>query len=231
LKHAEKVIKHPDRAEASRFFNYPYSALEEILVNAVFHKSYQIAAPVEIRIYVDCIKVINHPGPERYIDMDKFKTGDAISRRYRNRRIGEFLKDIDLSEKKSTGITKILNSLESNGSPMPDFETDEERNYFIVTIYPHEGFKSSGTVNEDVNDPVNDPVNDLVNDSVNNLLNKTKRNILTALKINNSATYEQLAKTVGVATVTIKRNIKELYDLKLIKRIGSDKTGHWEIVQ
>ena len=31
----EKVVKHPDRAEADRFFNYPYSALEEILVKEI----------------------------------------------------------------------------------------------------------------------------------------------------------------------------------------------------
>ena len=95
----EKIIKYPDRAEAGRFFNYPYSALEEILVNAVFHKSYRIQEPVEIRIYLDCIKVINHPGPEKLINIDELKAGRAIARRYRNRRIGEFLKEIDLSEK------------------------------------------------------------------------------------------------------------------------------------
>lgn len=31
----EKVVKVPNRAEADRFFNYPYDAMEEILVNAV----------------------------------------------------------------------------------------------------------------------------------------------------------------------------------------------------
>jgi len=73
--------------------------------------------------------------------MDKLKAGQAIARRYRNRRIGEFLKEIDLSEKKSTGITKILRTLKANGSPIPEFETDEERSYFIVTLWPHEGFE------------------------------------------------------------------------------------------
>ena len=81
----EKVVKYPDRAEADRFYNYPYSALEEALVNAVFHKSYQIQEPVEIRIYVDCIKIINYPGPDKYIDMDDLKRGLAIAHRYRNR--------------------------------------------------------------------------------------------------------------------------------------------------
>jgi ATP-dependent DNA helicase RecG len=141
----EKVVKRPDKAEAERFFNYPYAALEESLVNAVFHKSYRIQEAVEIRIYVDCIKIINYPGPEKWIDMAQFKAGKAIARRYRNRRIGEFLKEIDLSEKKSTGITKILKALKMNNSPLPDFETDNERNYLITTIKVNQAFESSNT--------------------------------------------------------------------------------------
>ena len=74
--------------------------------------------------------------------MDDLKAGRAIARRYRNRRIGEFLKEIDLAEKKSTGITKILRSLEQNGSPPPEFETNDERDYLIVTIHRHESFDS-----------------------------------------------------------------------------------------
>lgn len=40
---------------------------------------------------------------------------------------GEFFKEIDLSEKKSTGISKILRELKTNGSPLPEFETDADR--------------------------------------------------------------------------------------------------------
>jgi ATP-dependent DNA helicase RecG len=96
---------------------------------------------VEIRIYVDCIKIINYPGPEKWIDMAQFKAGKVIARRYRNRRIGEFLKEIDLSEKKSTGITKILKALKTNNSPLPDFETDDRRNYLITTIKVNPAFE------------------------------------------------------------------------------------------
>lgn len=34
----EEIRKRPDRAEADRFYNYPYMALEEALANAVYHK-------------------------------------------------------------------------------------------------------------------------------------------------------------------------------------------------
>ena len=138
----EKVVKVEGRAEANRFFNYPYNAIEDALVNAALHKNYKEDVPVEIRIYVDYIEIINFPGPDRYIDMDKFAAGKVRARRYRNPKIGEFFKEIDLSEKKSTGISKILRELRINGSPLPNFETDMDRTYMITTIKIHDGFKS-----------------------------------------------------------------------------------------
>ena len=141
----EKVVKVDGRAEADRFFNYPYNALEEALVNAVLHKNYKEDVPVEIRIYVDQIQIINFPGPDHYIDMEKFAVGKIRARRYRNPKIGEFFKEIDLSEKKSTGISKILRELKRNGSPMPEFETDADRTYMITTIRIHERFEIENT--------------------------------------------------------------------------------------
>jgi hypothetical protein len=43
------VVKHADRAEADRFFNVPYAAMEEAVINAVYHRSYEIREPIEIR--------------------------------------------------------------------------------------------------------------------------------------------------------------------------------------
>ena len=136
----EKVVKVDGRAEADRFFNYPYNALEEAIVNAALHKNYKEDVPVEIRVYLDQIQIINFPGPDHYIDMEKFAAGKVRARRYRNPKIGEFFKEIDLSEKKSTGISKILRELKRNGSPLPEFETDTDRTYMITTIKIHEGF-------------------------------------------------------------------------------------------
>ena len=212
----EKVVKHPDRAEADRFFNYPYAAIEEVLVNAVFHKSYRVQEPVEIRVYVDCIKVINYPGPEKAIKMDDFKSGRAIARHYRNRRIGDFLKEIDLSEKKSTGINKILERLEVNGSPPPEFETNDERDYLIVTIRQHEGFAKDEVVNEVKNEVVNDEVN-----------RQTK--ILNAIRNNPKITIKKIADTTGISRATVEREMKVLRDANRLKRIGPDKGGHWEV--
>lgn len=54
-----------------------------------------------------------------------------------NRRIGEFLKELSLTEGRSTGIPKILRAMAANGSPPPDFETDEDHSYFQVRLPAH----------------------------------------------------------------------------------------------
>lgn len=80
----EKVVKIQGQAESERYFNYPYNALEEAVVNAVFHKSYREPEPVEIRIYVDRIMIINYPGLAKWINLDKFISGKTKARKYRN---------------------------------------------------------------------------------------------------------------------------------------------------
>jgi ATP-dependent DNA helicase RecG len=48
----------------------------------------------------------------------------VLSRRYRNRRVGEFLKELDLTEGRGTGIPKIFRSVQENGSPLPKLITE-----------------------------------------------------------------------------------------------------------
>ena len=138
----ETVIKHPHQAEAERFWNFPLAAIEEALVNAIYHRSYEEREPVEVRITSQELTILSYPGPDRSIRMEDLQTGRAISRRYRNRRIGEFLKELDLAEGRSTGIPKILRAMRENGSPAPILETDDDRTSFLVRLSVHEAAHS-----------------------------------------------------------------------------------------
>ncbi|GKT14133.1 putative DNA binding domain-containing protein [Acidovorax sp. SUPP2522] len=133
----ETVAKHPQRAEATRAWNFPFAAVEEALVNAVYHRTYESHDPVEVRIGPDELVVLSYPGPDRSVRLEDLRTGRAVSRRYRNRRIGEFLKELRLTEGRATGIPKILKAMRANGSPEPVFETDDERLSFVVRLPVH----------------------------------------------------------------------------------------------
>ena len=136
----EKVVKHPERAEADRFFNYPFAALEEALSNAVYHRAYDEREPIEVRVENDRIEILSFPGPDRSVTIEGLKSYRVSNRRYRNRRIGDFLKELHLTEGRNTGFKKILDALDANGSPRPEFETDEAHSYFITRLFIHEAF-------------------------------------------------------------------------------------------
>ena len=146
----ETVVKHPQQAQAERFWNFPLAAIEEALVNAIYHRSYEEREPVEVRITPQELAVLSFPGPDRSIRMRDLRAGRAVSRRYRNRRIGEFLKELGLAEGRSTGVPKILRAMRENGSPAPVFESDKDRTSFLVRLPVHEKVGQEGARQETV---------------------------------------------------------------------------------
>ena len=134
----KQIIKPKDRAQSITFFNYPYQALEEAVVNSLYHRDWTIREPVEITVEPERISILSFSGPNHTIPMEAVRSGQSLrSRRYRNRRLGEFLKELELTEGRATGIPTIQDELHDNGSPQATIETDEERTYFLIDIPCH----------------------------------------------------------------------------------------------
>lgn len=136
----EVVIKSADRAEATRISNYPYAAIEEILANAVYHRSYQEKEPITVRITSESIEITSFPGFDQSISDKDIAELRIRARVYRNRRIGDFLKELKLIEGRNTGFPNAIKALKANGSGMPRFEMDNERSFLSVTIPIHPYF-------------------------------------------------------------------------------------------
>mgnify|MGYP002868695573 CR=1 FL=1 len=145
---AEAVIKQPDLAEATRIVNYPYAAVEEILSNAVYHRSYQIREPITVRITGDAIEIISFPGFARSITDREIAEKSIRGRAYRNRRIGDFLKELHLTEGRNTGFPNAYAALAENGSPDLVITMDEDRSFLSVAIPIHPYFAAGRTVKE-----------------------------------------------------------------------------------
>lgn len=144
----EAIIKSPDKAEAVRIFNYPYAAIEEILANAIYHRSYQINEPITVRINSDGIEITSFPGFDRSISDKDIAEQKIRARIYRNRRIGDFLKELKLIEGRNTGFPNAINALNNNGSGTLKFDMDENRGYLSVTIPIHPYFISTSAISE-----------------------------------------------------------------------------------
>ncbi len=68
---------------------------------------------------------------------NEFRQSQVHAAQNRNRRNGEFMHELDLTEERSTSIPKILKVMAANGSPVPLFETDDEQASFVVRLPVH----------------------------------------------------------------------------------------------
>lgn len=141
----ERIRKVSGKTEALRYYNYPVDAIREVLVNAVYHRSYEIPEPVKVYVYNDRIEITSLPGPDPGIPDEDVRGLRMRGRFYRNKRLGDFLKELRLTEGRNTGLRMIAESLERNGSEPPVYETDRDRTYLSVTIFIHPDFRETPT--------------------------------------------------------------------------------------
>ena len=253
----ERIYKNTDRPESDRVWNYPYRALEESIANALYHRTWEVREPVEIRILPDCIEIINQGGPDRSVKLDELQKGIIRNKRYRNRRIGDFLKELDMTEGRGTGIPIIRKEMAKNGSPNPRFETDDNYSYFITTLPIHPAFLETngalnGALNESLNsnqtfenkchslieevNKINDgAINEALNGAINGAINKTIINelikIIQTIHNQKGINRRELIDTIGKGKTTLERYLKVLKEYDLIEYRGSKKTGGYYLTE
>ncbi len=151
------------------------------------------------------------------------RQGRALPRHYRNRRIGEFLKELDLTEGRSTGIPKILRILKANGSPIPEFITNNDHDHFLTRFFP--------VVAESENAPENAPEK-IHNKNKSRTLTKKIKNqnvLLRSITLNPDVTIDSLAQKLKLSARTDDKLIQELKSQGRLHRIGPLKGGHWQV--
>ena len=234
----QTVIKPKDSSRSQKFVTYPYQALEESVTNSLYHRDYREWEPVVITVEPQGITIQNVGGPDRSISAaDISKCEILVSKRYRNRRLGEYLKELDLTEGRSTGIPTIQNVLENNGSPRATVVTDDERTFFRITIPCHE---AAGNIIADIAHK-DGSLKASKRGSLKTALQSAPETALqsapeTALQIineirnNPNVTLSEIAEKIGISRRWIATNMKHLQDTGVVKRVGPNKGGHWEII-
>ncbi len=137
---AYHLQKQRDRSQVRGWVSYPLPALRETLVNAVYHRGYDVdqPEPTKVYLYPSRVDVISYPGPVPGIEHRHLTPNAHVpAAPARNRRIGEFLKELGLAEGRLTGLPKVFRAMEDNGSPEPRFDFDEQRTYFQATLPAH----------------------------------------------------------------------------------------------
>lgn len=230
----QSITKLKDDYHSRKFYTYPYQALEESVTNSLYHRDYREWEPVVITVEPDGITIQNVGGPDRSISAaDISRCELLVSKRYRNRRLGEYLKELDMTEGRSTGIPTIQNVLEKNGSPRAAVITDEERTFFRITIPCH---KEAGNIIADIvnkDGSLKVSRRGALKSGLQSRLESTPKStleIINKIRNNPKVTYAEIANATGYSRSWIAKTVKRLQEQDIIKRVGSDKTGYWEII-
>lgn len=115
-----------------------------------------------------------------------------------------------MTEGRNTGFQKIRCALHRNGSPELRFESDEERTYFMTTIYAHPDFIHEGDVLDDTLDTQQRSIDKLVKETI---------------KENPTVMIVEMTKIAGVSRLIIERAVKRLRDTGRIVRVGGKRNG------
>lgn len=234
----EVIQKISGKQEANRFWNYPYDALEEAVVNSLYHRDYSQHEPVEITIEPSGISILNCPGPDRSIPMEDIEKGDILkSRRYRNRYLGDFLKELDLTEGRSTGVPTIQEKLAANGSPRATFETTDDRLTFLIHIPVHTGCENNLVAIANNNKPTGSEKKEKSSEfssekdrTGSEKLQDVVQTILNAIRQNSKVSATEIAMKLGISSRAVEKRIKTMRENGIIRRIGPDRGGYWEII-
>ena len=200
----EAIIKDPSKAESQRIYNYPYAAIEEILSNAVYHRSYQINEPITVKITPKYVEITSFPGFDRSISDKDIAIQNIQSKVYRNRRIGDFLKELHLIEGRNTGFPNAIKALKENGSNPLSFKMNPERDYLSVTIPIHSYFMPKQKISKQI---------------------AYEEKILSIIELN-PCTLTELAHKMGYKGISakLKRTVEKMVSQQVIFEIVLDKS-------
>ena len=221
----QKIAKVATKAEANRTYNYPYQAIEEAVVNALYHRSYQEREPVEISIMPEQIEIISYSGADRSIKLEDLRAGNRVhARRYRNRRLGDFLKELDLTEGRGTGMPTIKKELEKNGSGNASFESDEERTYFYVSLPCHKDFICKELM-------IDEEGHIRERKSTIEITGDVRKQIFELIAANNHITRRELSELTGINQSAIQKHIVALINNGNIERKGRTRGSYFIIIK
>lgn len=207
----------------------PEIALRESIVNAVCHRDYfEKGAQVMIEIFDDRVVISNPGGLPKGIESKNFGKLSMS----RNPIIASLLQRSDYIEKMGTGIRKIYNAMLAAGLPEPEFDTE---GFFVVTFKRESYLKSYSAgdrVGESSGNNVGDSVGESVGDSVGDnreALSELQEEIIKLLKENPKLAAIKLKKIIGISSRNIERNLSQLKKMGILKRVGPDYGGQWEV--
>jgi ATP-dependent DNA helicase RecG len=198
-----------DGIQRTETFPYPENALREAVLNSIAHKDYSGGIPIQIKVFEDKIRIWNDGQlPRDWSVADLLASHPSHPN---NPDVANAFFRAGMIESWGRGIEKIVKLCVDAGLPEPLFNSS--LGGLQIEFYPK---KEKGK--------------EIIEKNVVKGVVKTSDKILNLMKENNEITIIQISEKIGITVKAIEKQISTLRKLGLVKRVGSDKSGSWQIM-
>ena len=136
------------------------------------------------------------------------------------RELTRVFRDVEMVESLGSGMNRIMSKYSRD-----NFEFGGN---YVRMIVPYNWIPKEGEVENEEGQKSSHGAE--VDEKVNEKVNERQRSIISSVSSNPYITQVELATMLGISIVHVNKNMKKLQALGIIRRVGPDKGGHWEVV-
>ena len=189
--------------------NYPNNALRELMMNACMHRDYQANMPIRLYQFDDHIEIMNAGGLYGEARPENF----PMVNDYRNPIVAEAMKEMKYVNMFNQGVKRVQDMLRENGNREAVFDVSK-LTVFCVDVFSND-----------------DSITQTTTQTTTQTLSDVQIAIIEYIHTHPNASRKEIAANINDITENgIKYHIKKLQEKGIIKRVGADFGGHWEIV-
>lgn len=220
LKFIDEHTFHPRRVVGLnnvRLDEYPVTALREVLLNAVAHRSYDDAArKVFVRLFRDRIEVASPGYPLKPLTLAKLRRG-GYRPCSRNPLIAQTLATLDKMEQRGSGFARMQDAMLDHGLDGPIIDLQD--GFFVVTLSGPDGnYDRIRTPNT---------IQMAVSPAVESRLTDRQRRMMMVLAQGETLTSKICQERFNVSAPMIAADFQRLMEEGLIERIGAGRATRY----
>ena len=213
----------------------PRDAVHEAVLNALAHKNYDSGAPVQVSVFTDRLCIDNVGRPPR-----TWTVGALLGRhtsRPNNPNLVAALRSLGIIDGWGNGVSRIRMSCMEAGTPEPIFELRDDEtmvcfpmdsdSLLTASITHANAINAAPMARADLPEVQQTARARATQQDTSLTLNDEK--VLAMLDIDGRLTAPRIAKNLNISESTVRRSFRRLRDLGLIARVGSDKSGFWQV--
>lgn len=193
-------------------YELPTEAIREAIVNAMTHRNFLDRSCVQVAVYDDRVEITSPGMLYGGLTIEQIKEGGS---KIRNRCIAEVFSRMKIIESWGTGIKRMFSSCKEYGIREP--ELLEIGDSFRVNLYrPSYNDIHQSSPKRSLKSSLKD-------------VNRTQQKIIEMILLNPKMTQTAMAEELGITSRAVKKSIKELNEKGILQRVGSARSGYWEV--